>query len=309
MPTPEVTVVVVTYNAPEWATRCLNRLLAEDPARVEVVVVDNASDAPLQALLSGWAARGVVVLAQSVNLGFGRACNLGAAAGNGEYVVLVNPDAVLHDGAIQALVDHLASRSGAGIVGGRTQRPDGVMDPMSCWGLPTPWSLFCFATGLSTLFARTRLFDPESLGRWPRDTVREVGMVSGCLLATTRNTWDALGGFDERYFMYGEDADLSVRARARGFRPEITPAAAATHAVGASSATSAAKRLLLFTGKATMQITHRSGFRRTAALGLLQAGVLLRALPGLLGAHRGSDWLVLWRQRAEWRRGWERDAT
>lgn len=308
---PDVSVVVVTYNAPEWSSRCMDRLFDDtaDRASTQVVVVDNGSGEALRALLPDWRERGAMVLAQEFNLGFGRACNLGAAASHGRHVLLVNPDAVLHPGAIDALLAQLDARPSAGLLGGRTLRPDGTTDPSSCWGQPTLWSLFCFATGVSTVFRRNRFLDPESLGRWERDTVRQVGVVTGCLLLATRRTWEVLGGFDERYFMYGEDADLSARARSLGFRPEINPAAVATHAVGASSESSVGKRKLLFTGKATLQIARRRGIRRAAALGLLQAGVLLRALPGLLGTHWSDDWVVLWRDRAEWRRGWKLDAT
>src|SRR5204862_7187826 len=121
----------------------------------------------------------------------------------------------------------------------------GAVDPKSCWGAPTLWSLVCFASGLSTLFPRTRLFDPESLGRWPRDTEQEVDIVTGCLLLTRRNVWDELGGFDERFWVYGEDADFCLRAAGRGWRPAITPRATVVHVVGASSASEYDKKDLV----------------------------------------------------------------
>ena len=77
---------------------------------------------------------------------------------------------------------------------------------------------FCFSTLLSTVFKGSRVFDPESLGGWQRDTVREVDIVTGCLLLAPREVWDELGGFDERFFMYGEDGDLALRAAGLGLR-------------------------------------------------------------------------------------------
>ena len=103
---------------------------------------------------------------------------------------------------------------GHGLYGGRTLWPDGTVCPGSCWGKPSLWSLFCFSTLLSTVFKGSRVFDPESLGGWQRDTVREVDIVTGCLLLAPREVWDELGGFDERFFMYGEDGDLALRAAA-----------------------------------------------------------------------------------------------
>ena len=131
---------------------------------------------------------------------------------------------------------------------------------------------------LSTAFKGSRLFDPEAIGGWKRDTVREVGIVTGCLLLAPRALWRELGGFDTRFFMYGEDADLGMRAWARGLRPAITPDAVITHEIGVSSASRPDKLVLLFRGKATLLRKHWSPGRRRAGIALLQLGVGVRAL-------------------------------
>ncbi|WP_219995803.1 hypothetical protein, partial [Schumannella sp. 10F1B-5-1] len=107
-------------------------------------------------------------------------------------ILLLNPDTLVRRGSIAALVAFADEHPEYRVYGGRTLRPDGGLDPSSCWGEPTAWSLICFATGLSTVFHRTRLFDPESLGRWQRDTVREVPVITGCLLLISRADWDLL---------------------------------------------------------------------------------------------------------------------
>jgi GT2 family glycosyltransferase len=237
------------------------------------------------------------------NLGFGRACNLAVTLASAPRVVLLNPDAVVRPGCIDALVDALDRHPGAGIVGGRTVRPDGSLEPSSCWGRPTLWSLFCFATGLSTAMRGSAVFDPESMGGWARDTERRVDIVTGCLLAIDRSTWDLLGGFDERFFMYGEDADLSLRAHKMGFLPRITPQAVAVHAVGASSDRKAQKNRLLMTGKATLARTLWSGAGLRVALVLLEIGVIMRATGERLMRVQSPAWRPLQADRA-WTRGW-----
>jgi Polysaccharide biosynthesis protein len=172
------------------------------------------------------------------------------------------------------------------------------VNPGSCWGAPTLWSLFCFATLLSSAFKRTRLFDPESLGGWRRDSVREMDIVTGCLLLAPRSLWEELGGFDTRFFMYGEDADLSLRAKALGYRPAITPDAVVTHEIGVSSSTREDKLMLLFRGKATLLRKHWRGLRLRLGLFLLSAG-----LRSLLSRGRGSQpspWTRVWRNRSQW---------
>jgi N-acetylglucosaminyl-diphospho-decaprenol L-rhamnosyltransferase len=300
----DILVVVVSYNAIDWLAACLGAIAAgASQRRVEVVVVDNASAPDVQAYLAT-RPYGVDVLQQEHNLGFARACNLGAAHRPSHAVLLLNPDAVVHPDSIEALADFLAADPGRGLVGGRTLRPDGTLDPSSCWGAPSLWSGFCAAVGLSSVFRHSRFFDPESMGRWLRDSEREVDIVTGCLLLASRPVWDRLGGFDEDFFMYGEDADLSLRARAAGLRPSITPTATAVHAVGASSPHRLGKQRLLLRGKVTLARKHWSSPRAAAAGGLLVAGVGLRALAETVRRRKDRTMRTLWAERRDWLAGW-----
>ena len=117
----------------------------------------------------------------------------GRRGGHGRVLLLLNPDSVVHEGAVRELVEFARVNPGHGLYGGRTLWPDGTVCPGSCWGKPSLWSLFCFSTLLSTVFKGSRVFDPESLGGWQRDSVREVDIVTGCLLLAPREVWDELG--------------------------------------------------------------------------------------------------------------------
>jgi N-acetylglucosaminyl-diphospho-decaprenol L-rhamnosyltransferase len=231
------------------------------------------------------------------NLGFARASNVAARMATGEHLLLLNPDTVVLDRAPERLLA-FARAQGPGVYGGRTLTRGGALDPRSCWGRQTLWSTFCFATGLSTAFRRSPMLDPESLGPWRRDSVRDVGVVTGCLLLLPRALWERLGGFDERFFMYGEDVDLSERARALGCPVRITPGATIVHVVGASS-TSGAKMSMIMKGRVTVMRKHWRTPARAAGLALLAAGVLVRA-----AAARGGMWAEVWRRRRDWLRGY-----
>jgi GT2 family glycosyltransferase len=250
----------------------------------------------------------VRLLALDQNLGFAAGVNRAAEDARGEYLLLLNPDTVVHAGAVANLVAFARSRPEHGIYGGRTLRPNGELDPGSCWGQPTLWSLFCFASMLTTAFKGNRLLDPESLGGWQRDSVREVGIVTGCLLLVSRVLWEDLGGFDLRFFMYGEDADLSLRVRQRGLRPAITPDSVVTHEVGVSSSSRPDKLLLLFRGKATLFRKHWPAGKRQLGLGLLLAGVGARALVSRVTASaeagKAGAWRPIWRARRDWLAGY-----
>ena len=294
----DLSVLIVTYRCRDAARACLASLERHAPAlEHEVIVLDNDSGDGTAEMVRDEFPR-MPLLALDENLGFAAGVNRAAEDARGEYLLLLNPDTEVHEGALDALVRFAREQPEHGLVGGRTLDPDGTVNPGSCWNQPSLWSLFCFASMLSTAFKGSRLFDPEAIGGWQRDSVREVGLVTGCLLLAPRALWEELGGFDTRFFMYGEDADLGLRAWKLGYRPAITPDAVITHEIGVSSSSRPDKLVLLFRGKVTLLRKHWSPRRRRLGLALLRAGVGLRALLG------SSAWREVWAQRAAWRDGY-----
>jgi GT2 family glycosyltransferase len=243
------------------------------------------------------------------NVGFGRAVNLAARRTSAPLLLLLNPDAEVRPGAIDVLIDLSRDHPEAGIYGGRTVAADGKPDGLHCWGLPSLWSLLCFATGLSVAGRGSKVFDPEAHGRWPDDRPYEVDAVSGAFLLITAAAWQRLGGFDEDYFLYAEDLDLCARARDAGYRPLVTPHAEVVHALGASSAVRADRRVAVLRGKATYLRKRWPMGRARLGLALLGLGVALRAaVARVLGAQmRSSEWQAwpdVWRQRHVWLAGY-----
>ena len=197
-------------SLPEAARTCLESLYEHaGDAAFEAIVVDNASgDGTAEMVAEEFPEARLLALAE--NVGFARAVNLAAEEARGEYLLLLNPDTEVHPGLLDAFLSLRPKPPRGAICGGRTLRPDGRLGPGSCWGAPTLWSPFCFATALSSVFRENRLFDPESLGGWKRDSVRDVDIVTGCLLFVSSQLWQEQGGFDPRFFVYGEDADLAL---------------------------------------------------------------------------------------------------
>jgi N-acetylglucosaminyl-diphospho-decaprenol L-rhamnosyltransferase len=308
---PDVSVVVVAYHCRDALRECLSSIYGGSGEQsLEVVVVDNASqDGTPEMVRADFPAARLVALPE--NVGFAAGVNVGAAEAQGEYLMLLNPDTVVHPGSVERLVEFARQHPEYGIYGGKTLWPDGSTCPGSCWGKPSLWSLFCFATMLSTMFKGSAVFDPESLGSWRRDSVREVDIVTGCLLLVRRDVWHDLGGFDTRFFMYGEDADLSLRASVQGLRPAITPECVVTHEVGVSSSRRSDKLILLYTGKATLLRKHWRVGKREAGLALLVAGVGARALTAsalrLNGQH--AQWMPVWKARRDWVKGYPGDGA
>jgi N-acetylglucosaminyl-diphospho-decaprenol L-rhamnosyltransferase len=310
----DVAIVIVTYNSEGQIAECLESVIAQRRnVTQQIIVVDNHSkDGTVDVVRNGFPE--VELLLPGENLGFAKGVNHGARHSDAEFVLLLNPDTVILDHAIDVIVEFAKSNSGHGLYGGRTLRPDGDLEPSSCWGMPTLWSMGLFALGITTLAPRNRWLDPESLGDWQRDSVREVGVITGCFLLAPSAVWKELGGLDERYFMYGEDVDLALRARAAGYRPVICPAAKLIHEVGQSSETPVHKTLLLYRGKASLVRTHWRGPAKMLGLFLLTAGTGLRALASSVAsssksAEAASRWQTLWARRDEWIRGYTASST
>ena len=298
-----ISIVLVTYNSADWLERCLTSLPAALGDRAaELVVVDNASSDDSVSLVRELRPDAKII-ANTDNVGFAAAVNAGARRATMPWILLLNPDTESRPGALDQLVRFAADHPGHGIYGGRTLNPDGTVQPSSCWNLPTLWSTACFGLGLVSLFPHTMLWDPESIGRWPRDTVREVGMVTGCLMLVPAEVWRELGGLDERYFVYGEDADFAARARAAGYAPIVTPAAEIVHEVGASSTDGGAKAVLLLAGKVTFLLTHLPPVHARCAIALLQFGVAWRSVGARLTGHQ-TRWRAAWAARDRWRHGY-----
>ena len=303
-------ILIISYNTREMTLACLRSIFGKTSGLEfeEVIVLDNASsDGSADAIAAGFPE--VHLIRSEQNLGFARGNNLAARDARGKYLLLLNPDTEILGDAVQTVVTFAERRSDASIVGGRTFFPGGKLNYESCHARPTVWSLLCMGMGLSALFRRSRLFDPESMGQWKRDSVREVDAISGCFMLIPRDVWVRLGGFDESYFMYGEDMDLCLRARSLGLRCVTCPGATLIHHGGASETVRADKMIRLFLAK--RQIFDRHWKPHAASFGVrmlvLWAGtralafsLLSRVQPRYRAA--AEAWGGVWRRRAEFSR-------
>ncbi|MFN0115279.1 MAG: glycosyltransferase family 2 protein [Paracoccaceae bacterium] len=308
---PLVSVIVVSYGTRDLTVRAVTSSLAGTSLPVEVIVVDNGStDGTADAITA--IGKPVRLIARGRNIGFGRACNLASEEARGRYLLLLNSDTVCRPGAIDRLVAFAGANPGARIWGGRTLYEDGRLNPNSCWRAKSVWSLFCSAVGLSAALRGSRLFNPETYPDWRRDTVREVDIVSGCFFLTERSFWQSLGGFDPRYFLYGEEADFCARARRAGARPLFTPEAAIVHIEQASSRSPASRLAYLLAAQITLCRTHMRGPAQALSVGLIRSGVMLRlavwSVCRLGGGGRRVEGLSRWaevaRRRTEWWNGY-----
>ena len=308
---PELTVLIVSYNTRDLTLKALETLYATTrETRFHTVVFDNASqDGSAKAVAEAFPQ--VEVIASQDNLGFAKANNIVAAEAKTEWLLLLNPDTECYPGAVDNLMAFSKAHPEAGITGGRTVFPDGSLNIASCWMQITPWSAFCSATGLSSVFPKSNLFNPEAMGDWQRDSVREVDIVVGCFMMLRRELWMKLDGFDLRYFMYGEEADLCLRAKAMGYRPMITPDAQIMHLVGASSKAQARKYSMIAKARVTLIQDHWPKAlvpfgKMMMSLWAGSRALVLGTVTRLTGKKReaAAKWSEIWTDRRDWLKGY-----
>lgn len=217
-----VAVAVVSHGTRDLLARCLESLAGH-----EVWVVDNAS-ADGSADMVRRRFPDVHLIASRENLGYGRAANLALARSRASWLVAANADVVVRPGALQALMR--TGDPGAGILAPRLVRPDGSTQH-SIHRFPTVPLAVAHTLGAPGLGDRL-LLD----GRTDLDRERRVDWAHGALLAVRREAWEALGGYDDRHWLYAEDLDLCWRARELGWATRYVPGAVVEHAVSASTA-------------------------------------------------------------------------
>ena len=247
--TPEVAAIVVNYNAGGELARALRSIADEMSGRAwEAVVVDNASIDGSAALVDEFAPD-VRLVRNNTNVGFARAVNQGIAASRAPLVLIMNPDCRLVAGAVTALRAVLDAHPDCAIVGPRILNPDGSLQG-SARGDPDM---------LTGLFGRTTILRRlvPFLGVARRNVVAEdairsghesviVDWLSGACMLARRGALNTVHGFDGRFFLYWEDADLCRRLRARGLHVRYVPGATAIHRVGQSSRTARAFAIRAF---------------------------------------------------------------
>lgn len=308
-PVPRVSVLVVSYNTREMTLACLRSLREQTSVPYELLVVDNAStDGSAEAIAEEFPdAR---LYAEHDNHGFAKANNIAAAQATGHYLLLLNPDTVVLDHAVDRLVDFADRTPGARIWGGRTLFGDHSLNPSSCWRRMSIWHAFCRTASLDTTFPSNPVLNAEAYGGWARDSEREVDIVSGCFFLIERDLWNRLGGFDLAFVMYGEEADLCLRARQHGARPRITPDAEIIHYGGASETVRSQKLVRLLNAKIELGRRHLPVWQRIPTTMLLRLWPLSRIVVlSLISRIRPKDattrdalasWRDVWAQRQRW---------
>ena len=242
-PQPQLSIVIVNWNAGSQLTDVVASIAEYHHGLVEAVIIaDNASTddslARVEALQD--LPFKLLIIRNSENLGFGKACNLGARQANSDYLLFLNPDAALYANTLPKALAYMQDPANArvGICGVQLLDETSHVS-RSCSRFPSPLGLVSQVVGLDRVFPRLGQFMDD----WDHHDVREVDHVIGAFFLVRRELFAALNGFDERFFVYSEDIDFSYRAYQAGWRSVYLADAQAFHAGGGTSRQVKARRL------------------------------------------------------------------
>ncbi|HKR60678.1 MAG TPA: glycosyltransferase family 2 protein [Pyrinomonadaceae bacterium] len=286
----ELAIVIVNWNGGDFLRSCLDSVVHFPPTiPFEVIVVDNASTDGSREWLQSQ--QNVRLIANTENVGFGRANNQAFEASDAPTLFLLNSDAEVHAGAFDKLLTTINEDEKIGVVGPRLLNTDGTLQP-SVWRNPfTSFEMIMTTLRLHKLLPKRWRGDLLLGFHWDHMQRRSVRMLSGAALLVRRKVIDDVGGFDERFHMYGEDTEWALRIVRGGWLLIFQPAATVTHHGGKS----AAKRWL----DLDKREKEYEGFFRFQRLQLSRRQTVTNLMTGYLLSLIRYAWLTLRRKPRE----------
>jgi GT2 family glycosyltransferase len=287
---PGISVVIVSYNVREYLDACLQSIhhaAAKFASGVEVIVFDNDSrDGTLTLLKPRYP--DVIWLKSDRNLGFGTGCNRGAAMATREVLLFLNPDTLVSEDTFQVMWDFMRSQEQVGVAGCKIVNRDGSLQLACKRSFPSPHVAAFKFMGLSGLFPKSRVFGKYNLTFLDENKTHEVDAISGSFMCIRTELFRSVGGFDEDFFMYGEDLDICFRVKLRGKRNFYHPQTTAIHFKGESAKSKPFRSFLYF--YESMVIFSKKHFElRALPLVLFYFGVTVLAMANF-GYSRFQRW-------------------
>jgi len=271
-----LSIIIVNYNVKYFLEQCLCSVKkAIDKIEAEVFVVDNNSiDGSMDYIQPKfpWAK----FILNPKNEGFSKANNLALAEAKAKFILFLNPDTIVAEDSFEKCITFLKSHPEVGSVGVKMIDGHGNYLKESKRGFPTPWASFCKLSGLTALFPWTKLFASYYLGYLNEKENQEIDVVSGAFMFIRKDIINKTGGFDEQFFMYGEDIDLSFRIQQAGHKNYYLAETTIIHFKGESTKKDYKNVKLFYTAMilfARKHFSSHSGF-----LIVLQAGIWLRGM-------------------------------
>ena len=227
----DISIIIVNWNLQDLLEQCLNSIYQNlHNINFEVFVVDNnSSDNSVEMIKRKFPT--VTLVANKENIGFSRANNQAIRRSKGEYILLLNPDTIIVGNAIQNMLNHMRKNKKIGALGPKVVDSDNTIQPGCVREYPSILNEFCKLMRFDRFFLNinNRLFSRSTIHKTKFNTKREVKVLSGSCMFLRSECVKEINGFDEQFFLYGEDVDLCYRIRQKGWLVYYLPEATVTH--------------------------------------------------------------------------------
>lgn len=278
-----LSIIIVNYNVKYFLEQCLHSVQkAAQELTAEVIVVDNHSTDDSLAYLRPkfpW----VTFLENKTNSGFGRACNRGLKEATGDYILFLNPDTLVAEDSFTTCIQFFKTHTGCGALGVKMIDGSGVFLKESKRAFPSPLTSLFKLAGLSYLFPHSKIFSRYHLGHLNKEESHEVDVLAGAYLMTTSDVLHKVGAFDEAFFMYGEDVDLSYRIQKAGYKNYYCAQTSIIHFKGESTKRGSLNYVRMFYQAMNIFVRKHYGGARASIFQLsIRMAIWLRAMVAAL---------------------------
>ena len=274
-----LSIIIVNYNAGRLLKECIDSIYKESTTiPFDVWVVDNYSQDNSITMIKEYFPQ-VNVIENKENVGFARANNQAIAKCTGDYILILNPDTLILQNALEKIINFMGENPTVGICGCKVLNEDGTLQLACRRSIPAPGVAFFRLTGLSRLFPNSKTMAKYNLTYLDPDNPHEVDAVSGAFLMIRKKVVDKIGTLDENFFMYGEDLDFCIRTKKAGWIVMYFPGAQIIHHKGECSRTNSRKAAFEF--YRAMYLFHKKHFARNywpTTNFIIYTGIFLKAI-------------------------------
>ncbi len=281
----ELSIIIVNYNVKQFLENLIVSIKkAASNIRHEIIVIDNASDDGSVEMLNEKFSN-VNLIVNKENKGFGVANNQGLKIAKGKYILLINPDTIVKEDTFTKLIEFLDANQNIGMATCKVLNNDGSLQLACRRSFPGPWTSFTKVSGLSKLFPQSKLFAKYNLTYLDENDTYEVDAISGSFMFMKREVYEKIGGFDDDFFMYGEDLDLCYRTQKSGYKIYYFHETEIIHYKGESTKRSSIDETTVF--YQAMQLFVKKHLSTSFFVsGILRLGIFLRKLFAFFNVFR-----------------------
>ena len=278
----DLSIIIVNYNVKVFLQNLLDSIKrAAAGLQTEIIIVDNASDDGSVELLREKYPH-IKLMVNQTNLGFGKANNLALKEAQGKFILLLNPDAIVAEDTFKKMIEFFNKTPDAGLAGCKILNPDGTLQLPCRRSFPGPWTSFTKVTGLSTLFPGSKIFARYNLTYLDENQTYEVDAISGSFMMMRKEVYIKVGGFDEQFFMYGEDLDLCYRIQKAGYKVYYVHSTQIIHYKGESTKRSSIDETKVFYKAMHLFVKKHLSTSFLVQL-ILQTAIIVRRLFAYIG--------------------------